>query len=82
MENFREWLPAILAGIGLTAWAVRIEAKAQANERDIRGLWNQRKDDLDAAKESRADTSKRLDSVDKALAVIQDDIKTLLRGMK
>lgn len=59
------------AAIAFAAWLVRLEAKGLQNEREIKRLWEQRKEDLEAAKEDRS----RLYNT---LTEIQSDIKTLI----
>lgn len=73
MEDFlARWWSAVAAVIGAVVWAVRIEAKAMGNSRDIERLWAQRKEDLDAHKEARERTNA-------ILTEIRSDIKTLMR---
>jgi hypothetical protein len=61
----------VAAAIAFAAWLVRLEAKGLQNEREIKRLWEQRKEDLEAAKEDRS----RLYNT---LTEIQSDIKTLI----
>jgi hypothetical protein len=60
-----------LGFIALVAWLVRLEARAMDNTKEIKRLWNQRKEDIQASKEAREDTNKML-------AEIRDDIKALI----
>jgi hypothetical protein len=55
-------------------WLVRLEARGLANDAEVKRLWTQRKEDLQAAKDSRDRTDKQLDE-------ISADIKAILRGM-
>jgi hypothetical protein len=64
------WKP-LAAAIALIVWLVRLESKGLQNERDIKRLWQQRKEDLDAARAAREDTNKMLGE-------IRDDIKALI----
>lgn len=65
--------PVIAAGFGSIVWLVRLEAKGLSNEREIRRLWTQRREDLQTAKDSRDATNKMLDE-------IRTDVKALLKG--
>ena len=70
-----EWLVAgwkpLAAGVAFLIWLVRLESKGLQNERDIKRLWDQRKEDLEAAKASRDETNAMLGE-------IRDDIKALI----
>ncbi len=70
-----EWLVAgwkpLAAGVAFLIWLVRLESKGLQNERDIKRLWDQRKEDLEAAKASRNETNAMLGE-------IRDDIKALI----
>jgi hypothetical protein len=70
-----EWLTAgwkpMAAGIAFLIWLVRLESKGLQNERDIKRLWDQRKEDLETAKASRNETNAMLGE-------IRDDIKALI----
>lgn len=59
------------AAVAFLVWLVRLEAKGLQNEREIKRLWNQRKEDLDAAREDR----QRIHDI---LTEIQQDIKALI----
>ena len=59
------------AGVAFLIWLVRLESKGLQNERDIKRLWDQRKEDLEAAKASRNETNAMLGE-------IRDDIKALI----
>lgn len=71
MEILIQFWPIVLGFIALIVWLVRLEARAMDNTKEIKRLWAQRKEDLDASKESRENT-------DKVLAEIRADIKTLI----
>jgi hypothetical protein len=62
---------AVGALIGLVAWLIRLESRSLSNEKEIRRLWGQRKEDLANAQHSRDAQTKMLDE-------IRQDIKTLL----
>jgi len=70
-----EWIAAgwkpIAAAIAFLVWLVRLESKGLQNEREIKRLWEQRKEDLETAKQSRQDTNAMLGE-------IRDDIKALI----
>jgi len=71
VEFIKGMWPIIVTLIGFTAWLVRLEARSIENEKEIKRLWSQRKEDLDAARTAREDTNKML-------AEIRDDIKDLI----
>ena len=67
------WL--IMAAVGGVVWLVRLEAVAISNRKEIKRLWDQRKEDLQSAKEARDETNKMLSE-------IREDVKDLLRSRK
>ena len=71
MDLLLQFWPIVLGFVALIVWLVRLEARAMDNTKEIKRLWNQRKEDLDASKQSREDTNKML-------AEIRDDIKALI----
>ena len=71
MELLRTFWPIIMAFVGFLIWLIRLEARSIENSKEIKRLWNQRKEDLDAARIAREDTNKML-------AEIRDDIKALI----
>lgn len=71
MEYVLKFWPVFMGFIALIVWLIRLEARAMDNTKEIRRLWNQRREDLDASKEAREDTNKML-------AEIRDDIKALI----
>ena len=71
MELVRTFWPIIVAFVAFLVWLIRLEARSVENGKEIKRLWNQRKEDLDLAKQSREDTNKML-------AEIRDDIKELI----
>jgi hypothetical protein len=60
-----------LAFVGFLVWLIRLEARSVENTKEIKRLWNQRKEDMDLAKAAREDTNAML-------AEIRDDIKALI----
>jgi hypothetical protein len=71
MEFIKTLWPVGVGFVAFLVWMIRLESKGLQNEREIKRLWNQRKEDLDAAREDR----KRIHDV---LAEIQSDIKQLI----
>ena len=74
MEFFRDYIGVILPLVAAVAWLVRLEARSLSNEREIKKLWTQRKEDLEAAKEAR-------DVTNEMLKEIRADIKAILSGV-
>lgn len=70
-QTILEFWPIILALVSFFAWLIRLESRSIENGKEIKRLWNQRKEDLEASKESREETNKML-------AEIRDDIKALI----
>jgi hypothetical protein len=70
-QTILEFWPIILALVSFFAWLIRLESRSIENGKEIRRLWHQRKEDLEASKESREETNKML-------AEIRDDIKALI----
>jgi len=73
-DILRDFWLLIVAGVSSVAWLIRLEARGIANAAEVRRLWAQRKEDMEAAKDSR-------DRMDRRLDEIGSDIKTILRGM-
>ena len=71
MDLLIQFWPIVLGFVGLIVWLVRLEARAMDNTKEIKRLWSQRREDLEASKEARDDTNKML-------AEMRDDIKSLL----
>ena len=63
--------PMAVAFVGFLVWLIRLEARSIENGKEIKRLWNQRKEDLDAAKAARDETNAILHE-------IQKDIKALI----
>ena len=83
MEVIKEYWAVIAGFVALVAWAVRLEAGVKQAQSDIRGLWKQRNEDLEASKEARTETNRfleRLDAkMDIAFSEFRSDIKVLLQ---
>ena len=73
-DMIRTFWPIAITVIAAIVWLIRLEARGISNGAEIRRLWSQRKEDMEAAKDSR-------DRMDRRLDEIASDIKTLLRGM-
>jgi hypothetical protein len=71
MELLKEFWPMFLAFVAFLGWLVRLEARSIENGKEIKRLWNQRREDLEASRMAREDTNKML-------AEIRDDIKDLI----
>lgn len=71
MELVLTFWPVVLAFVAFLAWLVRLEARSVENGKEIKRLWNQRKEDMELSRQSREDTNKML-------AEIRDDIKALI----
>jgi hypothetical protein len=63
--------PIALGFIGFLVWLIRLESRSIENTREIKRLWNQRKEDMEISRQSREDTNRML-------AEIRDDIKSLI----
>jgi len=70
-ENILKFWPILVGFIGFLVWLIRLEARSVENTKEIKRLWNQRKEDMDLAKAAREDTNAML-------AEIRDDIKALI----
>lgn len=70
-ESILKLWPVALGFVGFLVWLIRLEARSVENTKEIRRLWNQRREDLEASKQSREDTNRML-------AEIRDDIKALI----
>ena len=71
MDLLVQFWPIVVGFVALTVWLVRLEARAMDNTKEIKRLWHQRREDLEASNRSRDDTNQML-------AEIRDDIKALI----
>jgi hypothetical protein len=71
MDFIRTFWPVIISFIGFLIWLIRLESRSIENGKEIKRLWNQRKEDMEMSRQSREDTNKML-------AEIRDDIKELI----
>lgn len=74
-EIIKDFWGVGVALITLVVWLVRLESRGVANASEIKRIWTQRKEDMDAAKENR-------DLVNAKLNEMSADIKQLLREVK
>jgi hypothetical protein len=63
--------PIAVAFVTFLVWLIRLESRSIENSKEIKRLWNQRKEDLEAAKAAR-------DQTNTILQEIQKDIKSLI----
>lgn len=70
-DTLLKYWPVALGFVGFLVWLIRLEGRSIENTKEIRRLWNQRREDLEASRQSREDTNKML-------AEIRDDIKALI----
>lgn len=83
MELVKEYWAVVVGFVGLVVWAVRLEAGLKQNASDIRAIWKQRNEDIEAHRQARVETNdmlRRLDSkMDSAFGEFRSDIKALLQ---
>lgn len=77
-DLIKEFWGIILAGVGAIVWLARLEGRSLSNEKEIRRLWNQRKEDLERAEASRRAQSETLAEMRGDMKEIRGDIKKLL----
>jgi hypothetical protein len=73
IDIIQDFWALMMAFVAIVVWQVRLEARGLANEREIRRLWAQRREDMDVAKEHR-------DQQNAMLTEIRADVKRLLLG--
>jgi hypothetical protein len=71
MDAIREWWQVAVGTVFGLLWLSRLEWRGLNNEREIKRLWTQRKEDLENAAAARRETSE-------VLKEIRQDIKLLL----
>lgn len=71
MDLIRTFWPIGVAFVAFLIWLIRLEARSVENNKEIKRLWNQRKEDLETSRQSREETNKMLGE-------IRDDIKSLI----
>ena len=55
MDLLIQFWPIVLGFVALIVWLVRLEARAMDNTKEIKRLWNQRREDLESSKQARDD---------------------------
>jgi hypothetical protein len=73
-DLIRDFWGVIIGALAAVVWLVRLEARGISNAAEVRRLWAQRKEDLDAQREQREEANKMLTE-------IRSDVKDLLRGI-
>ena len=73
-ETVLQYWPIVMGFIAFLVWLIRLEGRSVENTKEIKRLWNQRKEDLEISRQSREDTNKMLSE-------IRTDIKTLMTKM-
>jgi hypothetical protein len=71
MEGIFAYWPIGASFVAVTVWLVRLEAGSAENGKEIKRLWNQRREDMEATQRARGETNSML-------AEIRDDIKALI----
>jgi len=71
MEGIFAYWPIGVSFVAMVVWLIRLEAGSVENGKEIKRLWNQRKEDMEATQRSRNETNSML-------AEIRDDIKALI----
>ena len=71
MELVRTFWPVFIGSVLFLVWLIRLEARSVENSKEIKRLWNQRREDMELSRQSREDTNKMLGE-------IRDDIKALI----
>lgn len=71
MQGIFAYWPIGVSFVAVVVWLVRLEAGSAENTKEIKRLWNQRREDMEAAQRSRGETNSML-------AEIRDDIKALI----
>jgi hypothetical protein len=71
MDLVLTFWPIILGFVAFLVWLIRLEARSVENSKEIKRLWNQRREDMELSRQSREDTNKMLSE-------IRDDIKALI----
>lgn len=74
-DTILKFWPVVLGFIGFLVWLIRLEARSVENTKEIKRLWNQRREDLEASKQAREDTNAMLKE-------IRDDIKNLIAQVR
>lgn len=73
-DLIRDFWGVIVGGLAAIVWLVRLEARGISNAAEVRRLWAQRREDMEAQREQREEANKMLTE-------IRSDVKDLLRGI-
>lgn len=71
MQGIFAYWPIGVSFVAVVVWLVRLEAGSAENTKEIKRLWSQRREDLEATQRARSETNTML-------AEIRDDIKALI----
>ena len=71
MDGIFAYWPVAVSLVAIVVWLVRLEAGSAENTKEIKRLWNQRREDLDLSQRARSETNA-------VLSEIRDDIKSLI----
>ena len=71
MDTIREWWQVAVGALLGVFWLSRLEWRSLNNEKEVKRLWTQRKEDLENAASARKETNE-------VLKEIRQDIKSLL----
>ena len=77
-ELMKEYWALLMSGVFFIVWMVRLESRSLSNEREIKRMGEQRKEDLKNAEKSREDTKEILTEMKDGMKTMTADIKTLL----
>ncbi len=71
MDVVLDFWPVILGFVAFLVWLIRLEARSVENTKEIKRLWHQCREDLEASNRAREDTNAMLRE-------IRDDIKAVI----
>lgn len=71
MDVVLDFWPVIIGFVAFLVWLIRLEARSVENTKEIKRLWHQRREDLEASNRAREDTNAMLRE-------IRDDIKAVI----
>lgn len=71
MDLIRAFWPIAIGAVGFLVWLIRLESRSIENSKEIKRLWNQRREDMEMSRQARDETNAML-------AEIRDDIKDLI----
>jgi hypothetical protein len=71
MDLIRAFWPIAIGAVGFLVWLIRLESRSIENGKEIKRLWNQRREDMEMSRQARDETNAML-------AEIRDDIKDLI----